>query len=119
MTSYGALNIFERAWVSWFDYFQNDVLSTALIAFLMHEIVYFGRCVPFLIADHIPALQKYKLQPVCYLFFYIGGGCSKREDTNQLLRLGDIVYISIVLGIILRLKDFNAYRTNRSVNLHL
>ena len=28
----------------------------------MHEIVYFGRCIPFIIADFIPQLAKYKIQ---------------------------------------------------------
>ncbi|KAF8968216.1 C-4 sterol methyl oxidase [Entomortierella lignicola] len=30
--------------------------------FVSHEIIYFARCLPYLIADQIPALQKYKIQ---------------------------------------------------------
>ncbi|CAG8680901.1 8719_t:CDS:2, partial [Acaulospora morrowiae] len=58
------LNFVEKAWAGWFSYFDNEVVATALISFIMHEITYFGRCVPFWIADFIPAFKKYKLQPV-------------------------------------------------------
>ncbi|RHZ52576.1 hypothetical protein Glove_460g47 [Diversispora epigaea] len=57
------LNFVERAWDEWFKSFNNELIATALISFLMHEIVYFGRCLPFWIADFIPYFQKYKLQP--------------------------------------------------------
>ena len=43
---------------------QNDVLATGLMSFAMHEIVYFGRCLPWMIMDKIPALRKYKIQEV-------------------------------------------------------
>ena len=31
----------------------------------MHEIVYFGRSLPWMIIDHIPYFNKYKIQSVC------------------------------------------------------
>lgn len=43
---------------------RNPLLVTGIFAFTMHELVYFGRFVPFLICDFIPYFQKYKLQPV-------------------------------------------------------
>lgn len=43
---------------------QNDTLATGLMSFIMHEIVYFGRSLPWAIIDVIPALNKYKIQKV-------------------------------------------------------
>jgi methylsterol monooxygenase len=43
---------------------QNDVLATGIMSFAMHEIVYFGRAVPWIIADKIPFFAKYKIQGV-------------------------------------------------------
>ncbi|KAG9294692.1 hypothetical protein G9A89_008171 [Geosiphon pyriformis] len=60
--SFSELNFLEKAWAGWFDSFEDKLIATGLLAFLMHEFVYFGRCVPFLVADCIPFLQKYKLQ---------------------------------------------------------
>ncbi|KIW85270.1 hypothetical protein Z517_00660 [Fonsecaea pedrosoi CBS 271.37] len=41
---------------------QNDVLATGIMSFAMHELVYFGRCVPFMIMDKIPYFRRYKIQ---------------------------------------------------------
>lgn len=39
------------------------VRETALLTFWMHEIVYFGRCIPWMIADALPQyFLKYKIQ---------------------------------------------------------
>ena len=56
-------------WINYFNSFESELVATAIIAFLMHEIVYFGRCLPFIIADYIPSFAKYKLQPVSEFFF--------------------------------------------------
>jgi len=40
----------------------NHMLTLTWIGFVMHEVVYFGRFVPFWICDFIPAMQKYKIQ---------------------------------------------------------
>lgn len=58
------LNIFERLWAAWYLYMQNDTLATGIMSFMMHEIVYFGRCIPFMIIDCIPSFNKYKIQNV-------------------------------------------------------
>jgi methylsterol monooxygenase len=47
---------------------RNPLIVTGVLAFVMHEIVYFGRFVPFLICDFIPYFKKYKIQPVSLLF---------------------------------------------------
>lgn len=58
------LNTFEHMWAAWYAYIGNDVLATGIMSFLMHEIVYFGRSLPWMIIDRIPALNKYKIQNV-------------------------------------------------------
>lgn len=58
------LNIAERLWAAWYLWWQNDTLATGIMSFLMHEIVYFGRCLPYMIIDAIPAFNKYKIQNV-------------------------------------------------------
>ncbi|KAK4450122.1 methylsterol monooxygenase [Podospora aff. communis PSN243] len=56
------LNWAERLWAAWYLWMQNDVLATGIMAFVMHEIVYFGRSLPWIIIDSIPFFNKYKLQ---------------------------------------------------------
>jgi len=41
---------------------RNEAMVTLALLFISHEIIYFARCVPYLIADQIPSLQKYKIQ---------------------------------------------------------
>lgn len=45
---------------------QNDVLATGIMSFVMHELVYFGRSLPWMIIDRIKYFNKYKLQNVCH-----------------------------------------------------
>ncbi|KAJ1675479.1 C-4 sterol methyl oxidase [Spiromyces aspiralis] len=54
-------NFVERWWLSLFEG-RNEWVVFTLVAFIMHELVYFGRYVPFWVCDYIPALQKYKIQ---------------------------------------------------------
>lgn len=58
------LNIAERLWAAWYLWWQNDTLATGIMSFMMHEIVYFGRCIPYMIIDTIPAFNRYKIQNV-------------------------------------------------------
>lgn len=58
------LNYLERMWAAWYAYIGNDVLATGIMSFLMHEIVYFGRSLPWIIIDCIPFFNKYKIQDV-------------------------------------------------------
>ena len=59
------LNVFERLWAAWYAYMQNDVLATGILSFTVHEVVYFGRSLPWIIIDMIPWFNKYKIQGVC------------------------------------------------------
>ena len=43
---------------------QNDTIATGIMSFVMHEFVYFGRSLPWMIIDAIPFFNKYKLQNV-------------------------------------------------------
>ncbi|TPX10542.1 uncharacterized protein E0L32_008592 [Thyridium curvatum] len=56
------LSLLERVWASWYLWMQNDTLATGLISFAMHEIVYFGRSLPWIIIDAIPMFNRWKIQ---------------------------------------------------------
>lgn len=56
------LNVVERAWALWYLWMNNDVFATGLLFFLVHEFMYFGRCVPWMVIDQIPYFNKYKIQ---------------------------------------------------------
>src|ERR1700712_4108516 len=61
--SHVSLNYFEKLWAAWYAYMQNDVLATGIMSFAMHEIVYFGRSLPFILMDLVPSIfNKYKIQ---------------------------------------------------------
>lgn len=68
-----SLNYFERLWLAWYTYMQNDVLATGIMSFVMHETVYFGRSLPWIIIDCIPFFNKYKIQPVSALATCVAG----------------------------------------------
>jgi methylsterol monooxygenase len=47
---------------AWYGFMQNDVYATGVMSFVLHEVIYFGRCLPFMIMDKIPFFNKYKIQ---------------------------------------------------------
>ncbi|ORY03790.1 hypothetical protein K493DRAFT_323042 [Basidiobolus meristosporus CBS 931.73] len=55
-------NIFESWWLSLFEG-NNPAVVLAAVTFISHQLFYYGRYVPFWIAEHIPACDKYKIQP--------------------------------------------------------
>ena len=57
------LNFMEKYWAAWYSYMNNDVLATGLMFFLLHEFMYFFRCLPWFIIDQIPYFRRWKLQP--------------------------------------------------------
>ncbi|EGV62905.1 C-4 sterol methyl oxidase [Yamadazyma tenuis] len=57
------LNYMESLWASWYIYFGNDIFATGLLFFLTHELMYFGRCIPWFIIDRIPYFNQWKIQP--------------------------------------------------------
>ena len=69
-----SLNYFEKLWAAWYLYMQNDVLATGIMSFVMHETVYFGRSLPWIIVDCIPYFRKYKIQHVSFEGSFIRGG---------------------------------------------
>lgn len=56
------LSILEKWWASWYLYMNNDILATGLLFFVTHEVMYFGRCIPWLIIDQIPYFNRWKIQ---------------------------------------------------------
>ena len=53
-------------WAAWYAYMQNDVLATGIMSFVMHELVYFGRSLPWIIIDRMKSFNKYKIQNVSF-----------------------------------------------------
>lgn len=43
---------------------QNDVLATGIMSFVMHELVYFGRSLPWIFIDSMGLFKGYKIQNV-------------------------------------------------------
>merc|ERR1711939_360470 len=56
------LNTFERLWMSYYQSFDNPVVATGIMSFLIHELVYFGRSLPWMAIDAMPYFNKWKLQ---------------------------------------------------------
>jgi hypothetical protein len=77
----GDLNLPERLWAAWYIYMQNDVLATGILSFVMHELVYFGRSLPWIIIDTFGLFKKYKIQAVS------SSNCT--IDSVPILRNGD------------------------------
>ncbi|KAF8881606.1 C-4 methyl sterol oxidase [Infundibulicybe gibba] len=62
-TDFTSLSWLEQQWVAWYVWIGNPIIATGLMSFLLHEIVYFGRSIPWIIIDAIPYFRKWKLQP--------------------------------------------------------
>jgi methylsterol monooxygenase len=56
------LSLLEKAWAAYFVWMQNDVAAMGIMLFVMHELVYFGRSLPWFIIDLIPWFRRYKIQ---------------------------------------------------------
>ncbi|VUC23137.1 unnamed protein product [Clonostachys rosea] len=56
------LNYLEKLWAAWYLYMQNDILATGVMSFFIHELIYFGRCIPYMAMDYIPFFEKYRIQ---------------------------------------------------------
>ena len=70
-------------WAAWYAYMQNDVLATGIMSFLMHEFIYFGRSLPWVIIDRIPYFNKYKIQNVCQLLCVGEGPCTDNATAKD------------------------------------
>ncbi|KAG8730215.1 C-4 sterol methyl oxidase, partial [Ceratobasidium sp. 414] len=62
-TAFSKLNWLESYWAAWYLWVGNPIIATGLMSFIMHEVVYFGRCVPWIIIDAMPYFRRWKLQP--------------------------------------------------------
>ncbi|KAI0791411.1 C4-methyl sterol oxidase [Abortiporus biennis] len=62
-TDFSKLSWLETQWAAWYLWIDNPVIATGLMSFLLHEIVYFGRCIPWILIDATPYFRKWKLQP--------------------------------------------------------
>ncbi|EJD06589.1 C4-methyl sterol oxidase [Fomitiporia mediterranea MF3/22] len=58
-----SLSWLELKWAQWYLLFNDPAIATGVMSFLLHEIVYFGRCIPWIIVDSIPYFRRWKLQP--------------------------------------------------------
>jgi len=56
------LSIPEKLWATWYAWWRNDTLATGIMSFVMHEFVYFGRSIPWIIIDAFPYFRRWKLQ---------------------------------------------------------
>jgi methylsterol monooxygenase len=65
------LNIAERLWAAWYAWMQNDVLATGIMSFAMHELIYFGRSLPWILIDTFGFFNNYKIQSVSFEFLSI------------------------------------------------
>ncbi|KAJ2848382.1 C-4 sterol methyl oxidase, partial [Coemansia brasiliensis] len=52
----------EQQWFSLFEG-RNEAITFGIVAFIVHQTVYYGRYLPYFICDYIPAMKQYKLQP--------------------------------------------------------
>lgn len=81
-----SLNYFEKLWAAWYAYMGNDVLATGIMSFVMHELVYFGRSLPWLLIDNMTYFNKYKIQNVCALQRALGLtsiDCQTAQDSDS------------------------------------
>ncbi|KAB5588949.1 C-4 methylsterol oxidase [Ceratobasidium theobromae] len=62
-TDFSKLSWLESNWAAWYLWIGDPVIATGLMSFLLHEIVYFGRCIPWIIIDAMPYFRRWKLQP--------------------------------------------------------
>merc|ERR1711939_43119 len=56
------LNWLERLWMNWYIKIGDPILATGIMSFVMHEAIYFGRCLPWMLIDYMGWFRQYKLQ---------------------------------------------------------
>ncbi|KAJ3327105.1 C-4 sterol methyl oxidase [Blyttiomyces sp. JEL0837] len=59
-------NAIESLWLGMFEGLSSteQAVKLAVVLFIWHEVVYFGRYLPYMIMDYIPYFQKWKIQTV-------------------------------------------------------
>ncbi|KAJ3413931.1 C-4 sterol methyl oxidase [Chytridiales sp. JEL 0842] len=56
-------NALESLWLQTFATASNPAITLGAVMFVLHEIVFFGRYLPYMIMEKIPFFAKYKIQP--------------------------------------------------------
>jgi len=59
---FASLSTLEQLWAKWYIYMGDPVLATGIMSFVLHEVVYFGRCLPWVAIDRIPYFRQWKIQ---------------------------------------------------------
>ena len=62
---------------------QNDVLATGIMSFMMHELVYFGRSLPWILIDTSGVLKNYKIQSVSGIISRVDIKIGAMTDCNS------------------------------------
>lgn len=57
-------DLLTQSWNWLFSLGPSEFIIASFTTLILHEIFYFGAYLPYFIADYIPQLQKYKIQPV-------------------------------------------------------
>lgn len=62
VSSFTGLSYAEQLWGSYYLYMGHDLFATGLLIFVLHEAMYFGRCLPWYVIERIPFFNKYRIQ---------------------------------------------------------
>jgi methylsterol monooxygenase len=58
----GQLSFLEEQWTLLFQDSKYPAVRLALVFFLVHEIVFIGSYLPYIVCDHVSFLRRYKIQ---------------------------------------------------------
>ncbi|KAI8086220.1 uncharacterized protein BX664DRAFT_335202 [Halteromyces radiatus] len=86
------LNWLETSWEKMYEG-RDPLVVTGIFAFLMHELVYFGRFIPFLICDFIPYFKRYKLQQARENSSEDYWNCTKKVLYSHFLFEGPLIFL--------------------------
>lgn len=57
-----SISYIEKLWADYYAKVNNDFLATGILFLVIHELVYFGRSLPWYLMDHVSTFKKYKIQ---------------------------------------------------------
>ena len=60
----------EQQWKGLFEGAENPTVRLASVLFAWHQIVFWGRYIPYVICDHIAWFRKYRIQHVFFQYSY-------------------------------------------------
>jgi hypothetical protein len=70
-------NAFETLWLDFFGKSTQPAVTLGIVLFILHEIAYFGRFLPYMVMEQIPFFAKYKIQVRYFLFCRIAVHCTR------------------------------------------